>query len=84
MERIPIGIRSVGIPCAHHDDDDDDDDDDVLSLILATTLSTSSSSVACLSLPGRTCNRPSLFGISSSCRYFVEFWKHEGGQLSCG
>ena len=27
-ERIPIGIRSVGIPCAHLDGDGDDDDDD--------------------------------------------------------
>ena len=25
-EQIPIGIRSVGIPCAHHDDDDRDDE----------------------------------------------------------
>ena len=31
-ERIPKGICSVGIPCAHRDNDDDDsgdDDDDV-------------------------------------------------------
>ena len=27
MERIPIGIRSVGIPCAHHHNDQGDHDD---------------------------------------------------------
>ena len=27
-ERIPIGIRSVGIPCAHHHDDCEDHGDD--------------------------------------------------------
>ena len=38
---MPIGIRSVGIPCAHHnydDNDDDNDDDDLISGFPTTVL----------------------------------------------
>ena len=37
MERIPIGIRSVGFPCAHHDDDVDDDDIYIMMKCLSVT-----------------------------------------------